>query len=127
MADYIEREAVHELVRHLKKYRWTSPTSIESFETVNSEALQELIDFIPAADVVEKKDEVILLPLSYEELRHLINDAIFYIRMMENKNRAKEEFGYFSRQELLEKLKRVESFFVMMQMPCLPSEERSEE
>lgn len=49
---YIKREAVHELVRDLKKYRWTSPTSIESFETVNSEALQELIDFIPTADVV---------------------------------------------------------------------------
>lgn len=50
---YIEREAVHNLVKDLKKYRWTSPCSIESFETVNSEHLTELIDFIPTADVVE--------------------------------------------------------------------------
>lgn len=67
----------------------------------------------------------ILLPLSIEELRHLINDAIFYIRKMENCNRNKAEFGYFSRQELLEKLKNVERYYEMLNMPVCKKEDES--
>ena len=50
---YIEREAVHDLVRELPKYIMTSHISSKNYEMLDAEKLQELIDSIPAADVVE--------------------------------------------------------------------------
>lgn len=50
----------------------------------------------------------ILLPLTHQELKHLINDLISYIWKLEDKGLDKAEFGYFSRKELLEKLKQFE-------------------
>jgi hypothetical protein len=43
--------------------------------------------------------------------------------MMENRNRNKAEFGYFSRQELLEKLKNVERYYEMLHMPVCKKED----
>ena len=84
--------------------------------------LRRMVLDMPVADVVEVKQGEILLPLCIEELRHLINDAIFYIRKMENCKRNKAEFGYFSRIELLEKLKNVERYYEMLNMPVCKQE-----
>lgn len=49
-----------------------------------------------------------LLPVTREELRHLINDTIAYIWKLEDRGAAKPEYGYDSRKALLEKLKQFE-------------------
>lgn len=64
---------------------------------------------------VEIKDGKILVPLTEEELRHLANDTIAYIWKMEETNRDKEEFGYFSRKELKKKL---DWFLKQFEKPC---------
>lgn len=56
----------------------------------------------------EVKYEEALLPLTVKEFRYLTNDLISYIWRLEDKGLDKEEFGYFSRKELLEKLKQFE-------------------
>jgi hypothetical protein len=53
-------------------------------------------------------DKIVLLPITQKELGHLINDTISYIWKLEDRRCATEEFGYFSRKELLEKLKQFE-------------------
>ena len=53
-------------------------------------------------------DKIALLPITQKELTHLINDTISYIWGLEDKGCATQEFGYYSRKELLEKLKRFE-------------------
>ena len=114
MSRYIEREAALKVVADIMQ---------DCKVTHKHRALNRNIKQILPADVVEVKQGEILLPLSIEELRHLINDAIFYIRMMENRNRNKAEFGYFSRQELLEKLKNVERYYEMLHMPVCKKED----
>ena len=101
------------------------PDVLEQTTRKNAELMEMLAEVkkkLASGDLVEVKQGEILLPLSIEELRHLINDAIFYIRMMENRNRNKAEFGYFSRQELLEKLKNVERYYEMLNMPVCKKE-----
>ena len=51
MAEYIERGAVHNLVRSLTKYAWTSPVSPEHRVTVDADEVNFGVDKIPAADV----------------------------------------------------------------------------
>ena len=91
------------------------------------EIWKAVIDTFPTAEVVEVKKGEILLPLCIEELRHLINDAIFYIRKLENNGRNKAEFGYFERQELLEKLRKVERYYERLYMPICKAKEEDEE
>lgn len=102
MAEYIEREA---LLANLKR-QYGEDLGWQC--TVNMSDVGMMIEDAPAADVAEVKEGEILLPLTAEELRHLINDTISYILKMEDNNRDKEEFGYYSRKNLLEKLKRTE-------------------
>lgn len=51
MAEYIEKEAVHDLVRSLTKYAWTSPVRNEQRVTVDADDVQFGVDKIPSADV----------------------------------------------------------------------------
>nr|DAG15932.1 MAG TPA: 4Fe-4S binding domain protein [Caudoviricetes sp.] len=51
MAEYIEREAVHAVMKGLKQYKWTSPVSNENHVTVGIDDVGLEIDKIPAADV----------------------------------------------------------------------------
>lgn len=51
MTEYIEREAVHNLVRSITKYTWTSPIRNEQRITVDADDIQFGVDKIPAADV----------------------------------------------------------------------------
>ena len=53
MAEYIEREAVHRLVRSLNKYTWKNPDKSKYRVTVGIDDVQFSIDKIPAADVAE--------------------------------------------------------------------------
>lgn len=53
MAEYIEREAVHRLVRSLNKYTWKNPDKSKYRTTVDIDDVQFGIDKIPTADVVE--------------------------------------------------------------------------
>lgn len=53
MAEYIEREAVHRLVRSLNRYIWKNPDKSKYRTTVDVDDVQFGIDKIPAADVVE--------------------------------------------------------------------------
>lgn len=53
MAEYIEREAVHRLVRSLNKYTWKNPDKSKYRTTVDIDDVQFGIDKIPIADVVE--------------------------------------------------------------------------
>ena len=59
-----------------------------------------------------------LLSINQKELTHLINDIIAYIWKLEDKGCATEEFGYFSRKELLEKLKQFEKENFQMFVGC---------
>lgn len=52
MAEYIERQSVHAMVKGLKQYKWTSPISNETHVTVGIDDMKPEIDKIPAADVV---------------------------------------------------------------------------
>ena len=66
---------------------------------------------VPVAEVdesthIDDAPTVIALPVTAEELDHLINDTISYIWKLENKKKTTEEFGYYSRKALLEKLKK---------------------
>ena len=51
MAEYIERDAVHDLVRSLTKYAWTSPNNTGHRVTVDADDVNFGVDKIPAADV----------------------------------------------------------------------------
>ena len=53
MPEYIEREAVHRLVRSLNKYTWKNPDKPKYRTTVDIDDVQFGIDKIPTADVVE--------------------------------------------------------------------------
>ena len=53
MAEYIEREAVHRLVRSLSRYTWRNPDKSKYRVTVDVDDVQFGIDKIPIADVVE--------------------------------------------------------------------------
>lgn len=53
MSEYIEREAVHRLVRSLNRYIWKNPDKSKYRITVDVDDVQFGIDKIPAADVVE--------------------------------------------------------------------------
>lgn len=59
-------------------------------------------------NIPEVKQDEALLPVTAKELSHLINDLIAYIWKLEDKEMTKEEFGYFSRKALLEKLQQFE-------------------
>ena len=52
MAEYIEREAVHELVQSLTKYAWASPDNTGHRVTVDADNVNFGVDKIPPADVV---------------------------------------------------------------------------
>ena len=51
MDEYIEREAVHDLVRSLTKYAWTSPDNTGHRVTVDADDVNFGVDKIPYADV----------------------------------------------------------------------------
>ena len=51
MAEYIEREAVHDLVQSLTKYAWASPDNTGHRVTVDADDVNFGVDKIPAADV----------------------------------------------------------------------------
>lgn len=53
MTEYIEREAVHRLVRSLNRYAWNNPDKSKYRVTVDVDDVQFGIDEIPAADVEE--------------------------------------------------------------------------
>ena len=51
MAEYIERDAVHDLVRSLTKYAWASPDNTGHRVTVDADDVNFGVDKIPSADV----------------------------------------------------------------------------
>ena len=51
MAEYINRDAVHDLVRSLTKYAWTSPDNTVHRVTVDADDVNFGVDKIPSADV----------------------------------------------------------------------------
>lgn len=51
MADYITKESVHTMIRHLTKFAWRSPTWDERRVTVDTDDVHFGVDKIPAADV----------------------------------------------------------------------------
>lgn len=51
MDEYIKRDAVHDLVRSLTKYAWTSPNNTGYRVTVDADDVNFGVDKIPAADV----------------------------------------------------------------------------
>ena len=51
MAEYIEREAVHDLVQSLTKYAWASPANTGHRVTVDADDVNFGVDKIPSADV----------------------------------------------------------------------------
>lgn len=97
------------------------PDVLEQTTRKNAElmaTLSEVEKKLASGKLVEVKEgEIILLPLTEEELRHLINDAIFYIRMMRAKNRDKKEFGYFERIDLYEKLMHTQRHYELSHKP----------
>ena len=51
MAEYIEREAVHDLVQSLTKYAWASPGNTGHRVTVDADDVDFGVDKIPSANV----------------------------------------------------------------------------
>ena len=51
MPDYITKESVHTMVRHLTKFAWASPVNNERRITVDTDDVHFGIDKIPAADM----------------------------------------------------------------------------
>ena len=51
MAEYIERDAVHDLVRSLTKYALASPSNTRHRITVDADDVNFGVDKIPSADV----------------------------------------------------------------------------
>ena len=51
MTEYIERDAVHDLVRSLTKYAWASPGNTGHRVTVDADDVDFGVDKIPSADV----------------------------------------------------------------------------
>ena len=51
MSEYIEREAVHDLVKSLTKYAWASPDNTGHRVTVDADDVNFGVDKIPSADV----------------------------------------------------------------------------
>lgn len=86
-------------VKELEKApKWDGHTPVDAINRIAS----------LSANAVEVKQGETLLPLSAIELKHLINDTISYVWKLEDKGNDKAEFGYFSRKDLLDKLKRFE-------------------
>lgn len=88
MSDLISREALMDKMRKLHGvggiYLW------------DPEQVQEVIEKAPTVDAI---------PVTADELKHLINDTIAYLWRLEERGCDKPEFGYDSRKELLQKLK----------------------
>ena len=55
MKEYIERAAVHELVKRLPKYQMFNYDRTESLTGINPDDVDFGVDKIPAADVVEMR------------------------------------------------------------------------
>ena len=96
MAEYIEREAF--LSDTTQRYC----INCDSYNGVRCRAcwvndMQGEVDDFPAADV---------LPVTREELKHMMNDTITYIWRLEDREATSPAFGYDSRKALLEKLKK---------------------
>ena len=51
MDEYITKESVHTMVRHLTKFAWASPINSERRITVDTDDVHFGVDKIPAADV----------------------------------------------------------------------------
>lgn len=96
MAEYINRE---DLYIDLQNSVVFSVRNERSAEIRGANKVMDRIRCAPAADV---------LPVTKEELAHLINDTIAYIWGLEARGAAKPEYGYDSRKALLEKLKKFE-------------------
>ena len=112
MAEYIEHEhsckkCIHnDACRNIITKAFTTLTDEQIEQAGNS---QNACDFFKcAADVVEVRHGEKLLPITEAELRHLINDTIAYIWRLEDRGCASAKYGYFTRKELYEKLKRFE-------------------
>ena len=91
MAEYIEREA---LVAFLESNHDDRDWLVNQY---NADWICSWIESQPAADV---------LPVTREELKHMMNDTITYIWRLEDREATSPEFGYDSRKALLEKLKK---------------------
>ena len=111
--NYIEREAAIRAIEN---------DCLEAVYYTKRDAI-DCIVAQPLADVVENKEGQVLVPFTEEELRHLVNDTIAYIWSMEKTKRDKEEFGYFSRKELLKKL---EYFLKSFEKPVCCCDKRRE-
>jgi hypothetical protein len=72
-------------------------------------------------------DKIAFLPITQKELEHLINDTISYIWKLEDRRCATEEFGYFSRKELLKKLEKFEKENFQMFVGCQKKEKVGED
>lgn len=66
-------------------------------DMVSSEEVEQAIMDAPT---------VVAIPVTADELKHLMNDTITYIWRLEDRKCDRPEFGYDSRKELLEKLKK---------------------
>lgn len=51
MDEYITKESMHTMVRHLTKFAWASPINSERRITVDTDDVHFGVDKIPAADV----------------------------------------------------------------------------
>lgn len=72
------------------------------------ERLRELADADKDGRLVAVPEGKAALPVTEKELGHLINDVIAYMERLENRSATAAIFGYESRKELLEKLKKFE-------------------
>ena len=72
------------------------------------ERLRELADADKDGRLVAVPEGEAALPVTEKELGHLINDVIAYMERLENRSATAAIFGYESRKELLEKLKKFE-------------------
>lgn len=72
------------------------------------ERLRELAEAEKAGRLLVMPEGEAALPVTEKELRHLINDVIVNIGNLESRGATDAIFGYESRKELLEKLKKFE-------------------
>lgn len=95
-------ESVHTVPDRLISAKRLYAAAFDEHRTgrIEDESLNDIINLIDDAPTV------IALPVTVEELHYLIGDTLSYIWKLENKKRTTEEFGYYSRKALLEKLKK---------------------